>query len=953
VIHVALKVNKMKSTLSFALVAPLMTFATTFALAGDTATPHIIGPFSPAPALALYIVGDGKPLTAHLSITQGARSDGDRIMIRAFDPDQHLTLWKYIEPGQKPTLNTRGDGESAFPAPEARRDGASLTWFETDMPLGKAGAYQIRVTSGTANTHVTVTLSRPAGYGVSFQNGDYLPWPNQPSRLYAFIPPHAEELNLSFGPVRVTNENGIETINLTGADPSKPAMAPIAGTGVVWAFDFPNVINWKLRAWGFPVILRPTPEAARAIHASVETLPDGTVVTWKFQARIAELLPKMLDPAIIGTADRLVVPLASRKAEWLKDPVRNQNVLSPYCAYSAVEEALRNQNIDPTSHWSGATGSVVGGGTGGWIDFEKLMSPLNRWDRLKTIDGLQSGASPRSLDAEGLAFAATLDEPFNPYYGSKALLYRAAAAALRDLMTLGEDEVWRGESSDNDAYPGFMAFALGQKTLPTYAMVAPLMPPDIRAVWTEGMRHLIDRSYPDGLVSCRNQSSHYLVVYQQFAEGSGDPQYKEMAHAYAERFIQGLSPAGYAMEQMGPDGTYNGMTHWHMALYYRETGDPAMAEALRKSYQFFNHTVAPEPDGAVIGASNFGHRTAGGFDGEQWGGARGIANDLPEVGIWEPNDSSEEKARMFSQATAAVTSQISRLPSPQSPSVATPKYLYANIPVNRTGVFPANEAGSFVRDIGGELIAVKRPGYYAAVYVGRPAGHPLYIAGKEHFRQPLPDNAENTGGLAAFRKATPFTGGGLSLFQTRAYGNAILAGNWSPLVHNGLVAIRADGARYWEDYFATRYHLDPAAGILSVSGIIEDVPIHYVRTYRFNPRDVEVRIVLTADKAVALSRLFENIPIAEGEVKTRGVVISTGGQAAAEVSSSLVQVHDKTGVGIDIRLNGAPRSLHIQPNGLRVNKLQIGRVEIELPAAMKAGQTVELTYRIIPTGDAT
>jgi len=72
-------------------------------------------------------------------------------------------------------------------------------------------------------------------------------------------------------------------------------------------------------------------------------------------------------------------------------------------------------------------------------------------------------------------------------------------------------------------------------------------------------------------------------------------------------------------ESGGPDATYIGITHWHEAVYYRHSKDPVILESLRRSYRFFNHTVAPEPDGKMLGGFNFGHRTGNGFYAEQWG----------------------------------------------------------------------------------------------------------------------------------------------------------------------------------------------------------------------------------------------------------------------------------------------------------------------------------------------
>ena len=96
------------------------------------------------------------------------------------------------------------------------------------------------------------------------------------------------------------------------------------------------------------------------------------------------------------------------------------------------------------------------------------------------------------------------------------------------------------------------------------------------------------------------------------------------------------------------------------------------------------------------------------------------------------------------------------------------------------------ESGSFTRTFGDELIAVKRPSYYAAVFVGKPAGSSA-LSNKLDFQKPE-SAGESFGGTVSERKITPYLGGGLSLFWTPAYGTSLLATNWAPTTHHGLVA---------------------------------------------------------------------------------------------------------------------------------------------------------------------
>ena len=71
------------------------------------------------------------------------------------------------------------------------------------------------------------------------------------------------------------------------------------------------------------------------------------------------------------------------------------------------------------------------------VDYFSGWDEEKHWDTLDSIPGLYAGASERSGADNAFALAATYNDPVNPYYGKTELLYRAAAAALRDLMVLG------------------------------------------------------------------------------------------------------------------------------------------------------------------------------------------------------------------------------------------------------------------------------------------------------------------------------------------------------------------------------------------------------------------------------------------------------------------------------------------------------------------------------------
>ncbi len=895
--------------------------------------PLEVGPFVPGPVTTLYLVADGQPCAARLVVeaTEDATAP-PRVMARVFDPDDRPALWRYVEYCDAETVAAIEPEAGMVLRPDDQLPVAGQAVLDETVELGVAGVYQVRVVA-YGPLAVRVELPRELPWGWCAQNGRFLPFAGQPDTMHVFVPPHAEQLRLRGGPVRVLDERGAVLADL---DAGGSATIPVARTEVVWRVELP-ADGWRMTAADLPLILCPTEEAAHAIHGSVEMLDDGTVVCHRFQARVAEVLREVLAPEHVGDTEALIVPLSERREAWLADPLRSAVLMRSYLP--TIEPSLRSQNLDPDSHW--------GGSLDGWQEFADKPGVEGRWDRLHGIDGLYAGASSNyDWAAEHLALAALYDDPTNPYFGREELLWRAAAAALRDLMALSEAEVWPGVA-DLDPYPGMMAFAIGNKTLPVYARAAPHLPERVRDVWTEGVRRIIDRCFADELVTCRNQSSHYLVSNQAFADGSGDPRARAMARLWARRWLRGMDPSGYHMEAIGPDASYIGMTHWYEAVYYRMSGDPVVLESLRRSYRLFNHTVGPEPEGRMLGGFNFNHRVGEGFYFEQFGGARGILDDvLPEVGLWAgepPTEADVEAAR------ERVSAFLDAPTVPPYPRHTTPRYLYF-AEADRSGVWPCMEPEPFLRVVDDEWLFVNRPGYYAVCYLGKPAGD-FYVRRRHEFRTAYPDDGESTGAnLTDMKRITPFVGGGLSGVWTRDYGHSLMAANWSPTTHHGIIATDADGLRWWEDYHAHEHSIDADAGSLTVSGRIEGQPITYQRRYVFGDDALEVAVTLTAEEDVRLARLVECVPIARGGWKARGATIEAAGQDAGGATVSLFRVTDDTGAGVQFVLDDE-HALALIPDGLKTygwRQLQIGRVEIELPAAPAAGESIELRYVIRP-----
>jgi hypothetical protein len=571
--------------------------------------------------------------------------------------------------------------------------------------------------------------------------------------------------------------------------------------------------------------------------------------------------------------------------------------------------------------------------------------------------------------------------------------------ALSDLLMINEAEVLVGTNgASEDPYPGFMSFAL-ENTVPVFTLAAPYLTTvlhqdaggqplgaKIYRSWKKGLERLVLRHVNDYLVSARNQSAHHLVSFMSFALGIQEPDerafYESMARRWARRFFDSIGPAGYFQENSGPCSSYEGITLNLIGRYVGLTrmttrGVDTLAEdALMRAYSLFNHSSAVEPDGSALSGFNFNHRVGRGFDRTQHLGATKLTDYLEEVGVWSRDrQSNSATARQTLRAATLGFDQITtNVPVVSFPFVPDRFHYYTAAP-GTPNKFPAEETQSFIRRYGDEYIAVKRPGYFAGIYVGRPAPDTFALRHRARYQYPTTAGAYNSGSQViedlppesgasvSIYNANPLTGGGLTIFSTPAYGAAVLSTTWSALAHHGVVAIR-EGRRFWADYFATSFDLDAVNGTLSVSGRIEALPLEYTRHYNFLNDRLEITLHLRATSSFTAERVIEVIPVPTctrascggHEPRNRkflGANLELGQMPGVpngqEILATHVTTRNSTGHGALFEL-AAPSVLSIQRDGLRYihdsEELQVGRIELKLPNAWVVGQEHSVSYSL-------
>jgi len=783
------------------------------------------GPFK-CGAAALYFVHYGGPLQVTLQLN--SETDTGKLrkaLVRFLDADEHYLAWDY----------------QWFPA-----EGVIDKSWQFSVADGKPGIYQLRLALAGDFTF-DVTSEPQVSFGIMPMRT--LLWatsPEQFSEAYLYVPPNSEKWQVAaYADIALTvTENGKQLLHLE--PPESKAEIIVGKAPSLWHVSLRMGGSAFLRSCGVPTILCPDEATARNIRGSAEFLPDGIQVWHKFQKEVFRQMHRLSPTDLECEPARSFLPVLD---ELLKEPVRNAGLFQNYGALCHVRFSLESQNLDRDSIWFGSLHR--------WKQYAKQGVRWDQWSSFPDYTLSHTGLP------NNLAAAYAVPSSINPYGGDEKLRNRCMLAAFADLLRIHEDDTLKNASDGDMApYASSTGFPMNQNYAFPYGLCAQDVSPELRALWTEGYRRPLDR-YPFYRVTCENQSAHWLLAYYALhVIGDAKADYDRLAHDYCVMMCDPeLNPfmkTGYQEEAYGPDATYQGLTCSEIAQYYAWSGDDAAKEGLRTIYEFFNHTVAPEPDGYVWGATNFSHRTQYGWQHPQYGaGLTMMAGALPEAGLWRHDADPTDEANI-AQAVAAIDSQVKRsfdqdlydsgrLMGGAAGAIYTGAYLrWLSYPqsVDKSGVLPVLREDSFTRNFNDEFFAIRRPAYYALIYTGHTAYE--WVKSRISFEP---------------KQYWPRSGGGLSLFWTPEYGSAIVSMNYTAYMNHQVLAELGDGKVSWPDYWSVTHEWDGAAGTLTVTSKMFDLPISMVRRHNFLAEAVREELTVTFDEDVAVEGLFEQIPV--------------------------------------------------------------------------------------------
>lgn len=891
--------------------------------------PYFSGPFQSTQrshqtsAAHFYIYNkSGNPFTINLeclsmNITSKDLAVFHHLMVRVFDTDEKLISRKHITSSELTQIEN-------LPAQ-----------ISIQIPKSSPGVAQVVVTggrTGPATFNLTTTPTLPFGIMSSIK---VITPPKHPiTKGFIYIPPGASQLHIEpiDTDISLWDENGKILLK------NKPATLNIEKTDVVWKISL-KPKKWpkaKIFTEGFDVIICPDPNTAKAIGGSIERLDDGTIVAHKFQVRLDRLLRKTFS----SPKDFKLHPVKSFEPIadiFISDPLRYQYLITHYKAILPYLNLWFDcQIIDPNSPFFGGIYSPSNY-SGAMKRYKTTNAPnltipavTNQLEHDKWASFSVSG-----IDGS-MAFLYNLDKEINPYWHDKHLLNRIIISSCRNLILLDESELIHGRRGND--WMGTYAFSFRYNHCDAYGQIGQVVKehyPQIYNEWTNGINRFADRIMYMSVFAPANQAAHIPYGLWQLYKGSKDPYYYEATKYTSQKLCEHLQkPAGYYVEGYGPCASYAGITLDLFAMLYIDSKIPLFKESIQKAYYCFNHTVAPEPDGTLIGATDFNHRVQKPWTVSQHGSGRAMmAPYLAEAGRWFRSKPTEEE---LEKTKNRITKKLKEIPYSSNyllnkadfevkyaTGVGWRHFKYYNPEIIKTGLFPYEEKKTFIRNLGDEFVAVKQQGYYTLIYLGKPGIPP-------------------TNNPISALKAGPRTGGGISLLWTPDY-NVVLAGQgWNSFSHHGIIVETKPDKVHYADYYSVEFELDEHNKKLTVNGKIKDTPLKYARNYSFDTNSINIKTIIESEQNFQAKFCYLQLPVFVS--KQRGFSYTV-----LSYEPFIIRLFDDNKASFYLHFNEPVSAELGQISQEKVDgtDYKIQQLKIYLPSKWKKGQQVELEYKLL------
>ncbi|GAT31846.1 hypothetical protein TSACC_2240 [Terrimicrobium sacchariphilum] len=499
--------------------------------------------------------------------------------------------------------------------------GSGMETRALQVPEGAAGIWRISFSGGRQGDLVELRLPPTDAWGVRGEMALGVS-PTTPRPGYLWVPPSSRKLFLGV-------EAGVPAgIALESRDGKLLGQAETLGSGqrkgsilldpapanqvvkVVLPQTFEGAIDFE----GAPGLLCPTPEAAERLQGGTVD-SHGVRVAGPLQARARDWMI-----AAAPTLDR--DPHLNWPAEVPADLASPSVEVLPFGKYGGLNGVIslmraQNENLDPAKPYFGIpapTGLPTDGTeTESWMNF--LPFP---------------GRFLSLYDSASFAALHAFPGKLNPAFHDSQILKRAIMAAFFHLTALQGDDLIRDGRMITLPYPLTHTFFIYDGLAQAYLSIKDALPADAGEIWRQGLMAIADKA-ADHQAYESNQWAHVLKAHLETYLATGEKRFLSyfergmrayLGGAYGPNSKFGQHPAGYFLEEYGPDGNYDRLNLYSLVACYNhykgmpgrdETLTQAMKQGIEKNLRFKSFFWLPQPDGSLHSPTALNCRTSAMF----------------------------------------------------------------------------------------------------------------------------------------------------------------------------------------------------------------------------------------------------------------------------------------------------------------------------------------------------
>lgn len=493
----------------------------------------------------------------------------------------------------------------------ASYDFSDLKYNETEEIIiklneSKRGVWRIAAFGGNTNDRIEIGLPNTETWGISGINKLGIT-ETTPQDLYFYIPRTAKSIML----VGYGNPE-VELFGANGASVGKPVYNNTSRRSELMIADGITESVWMVRQTSqtgkvigladIPGVFCPTKEAAETLKGGVIEA-EGLLVHGPIQARARKLMMD-IDPEDCEVTLDWPEPSVAATVE---NPHLESLMYSVYGGLTTIRYAFDNQLLDKESPFYGF-----------FIPRSLEQPPSESWhDFTYQVCYNQS-------ETANMAALLTIPTELNVAYNNEAILNRTILSALAVITSMSANNILQdGTFMKNDYILGNFFFKYGSMA-EGYHYLKELLPKEVADVWRDGIIAVGDAisNFPSYQP---NQFANIMLGHMNIYLATGEERYLKRFEVMIESYMDyregnkmSQHPAGYFMEELGPDGNYETMNlECHIPNYYDykslPNAKPELVEKIRRSIErslyFQSFYWLPQTDGYVTSPNSINTRT--------------------------------------------------------------------------------------------------------------------------------------------------------------------------------------------------------------------------------------------------------------------------------------------------------------------------------------------------------